>query len=161
MVVDEATIDDGIHDRSIVDVGVDVDVPVEAVRRLAAKGRRVKVTMRDGVVTSVDGRTNLDRGRTKRLADVDQRRALRAMYPTCAIPDCPVRLRHCQIHHLDVWDLGGATDMANLLPICDSHHDAVHHRGLTLQLHPTTRVLTVTHADGTSVTIAPPYAFAA
>src|SRR6185436_11397427 len=65
MVVDEATIDDGIHDRSIVDVGVDVDVPVEAVRRLAQRGRQVKVTMRDGVVTCVDGRTNLDRGRTK------------------------------------------------------------------------------------------------
>jgi len=161
LVVDEPTVDGGFHDRSIIDVGVDVELPIEAIRRLAQRGRQVRVTMRDGVVTSVNARTNLNRGRTKRLADVDQRRALRAMYPTCAVPDCPVRYRDCEIHHLHDWDHGGPTNIDRLLPLCDCHHDAIHHRGMILELHPITRLLTVTYPDGTTTVTPPPYAFAA
>lgn len=48
--------------------------------------------------------TVLDQGRATRLATKDQRRALRAMYETCAIPGCTVRSRHCEPHHV-AWSL--------------------------------------------------------
>jgi len=94
------------------------------------------------------------------LANLDQRRALRAMYPTCAVPDCPVRFRDCKIHHIDPWKPGGFTDIDKLLPLCDCHHDALHHRGWTVRLEPGTRYLTVTRPDVQPITVPPPYAFA-
>lgn len=48
------------------------------------------------------------------------------MYPTCAIPWCPVRYDHTQPHHLHPWETGGPSDLSNLLPLCPSHHHAVH-----------------------------------
>jgi hypothetical protein len=56
----------------------------------------------------------LDVGRTQRLATVDHRRALRAMYPTCAIPDCRTAFDRCTPHHLIFWTRNGPSDLDNL-----------------------------------------------
>ena len=47
-----------------------------------------------------------------------QRRALRAMYRTCAHPDCTMPFSACKAHHIRWWwrDLG-PTDLDNLIPL--------------------------------------------
>ena len=56
------------------------------------------VVVRNGVVLHAPG--ELDLGRTTRLANRAQRRALRALYATCAIPGCSVRYDRCKLHHV-------------------------------------------------------------
>jgi hypothetical protein len=108
-----------------------------------------------GIVVHAPGQLNL--GRATRLANRAQRRALRAMYPTCGLPDCQVRFDHCDIHHVIWWEPPhlGPTDLDNLLPTCSRHHHAIHDRGWHLKLTPD-RTLTITYPDGTSETTRPP-----
>ena len=101
----------------------------------------------DGVV--------LDLGRTQKLANRNQRRALRAMYKTCGIPGCTIASRHCQPHHVQWVSKLGPTDLCNLLPLCSKHHHAVHEGGWQLVLHPD-RSLTITYPDGHTQTSGPP-----
>ena len=89
----------------------------------------------DGVV--------LNAGREYRLANRHQRRALRAMYRTCAFAGCDVAFSRCEIHHLLEWELLGPTDLANLLPLCARHHHVIHEVGWKLSLDPN-RTLTIT-----------------
>jgi len=109
--------------------------------------------VRDGAIVHAPGR--LDLGRTTRLANAAQRRALRAIYPTCAIPDCPVLFDHCKIHHVHWWRHGGRTDLPNLLPVCARHHTAIHDQGWVVELRPD-RTLTVTLPNGEVMTTGPP-----
>ena len=109
--------------------------------------------MRGGVVLHAPG--CLDLGRTTRVANRAQRRALRALYRTCAIPGCDTRYDLCQLHHIIWWEHGGRTDLANLLPLCVRHHHAVHDNGWHLVLA-ADRSLTVTYPDGTTETAGPP-----
>ena len=106
----------------------------------------------------------LDVGRRQRLATADQRRALRAMYASCFVPECPVPFDHCQVHHITPWTAGrGRTDLGQLVPACTQHHHLIHEGGWTLTLDPD-RTLTITRPDGTvhyrgpSVNRAPPQA---
>ena len=143
------TLLNGLRERSIIDPGHDLTLPVESYRRMACMACIVPTVMNgDGVV--------LDQGRGRRLATKDQRRALRAMYETCVIPDCSVRSRHCEPHHVALWTKHhGPTDIDNLVPVCSRHHHAVHEGGWHLVLHPD-RSLTVTYPDGTIRTNGPP-----
>ncbi len=90
----------------------------------------------------------LDVGRQCRLANRAQRRALRAMYRTCAHPDCTVPFDSCRIHHVIYWERGGPSDLDNMLPLCERHHHLVHEGGWTLQLFPDRRTTWRT-PDGT------------
>jgi hypothetical protein len=72
---------------------------------------------------------SLRTGRDLRLANRAQRRALRAMYRTCAHPGCRVPFADCFIHHVTPWDDGGLTDLDNLLPLCGHHHHLIHDTG--------------------------------
>jgi len=76
----------------------------------------------------------LDVGSGRRLASREQRRALRAMYRTCAVPGCTVGFDRCQVHHLAPWNRFQRTALAELCPLCSEHHDRVHHRGWQLEL---------------------------
>lgn len=102
--------------------------------------------MRAPVVFNSDGAV-LDLGRSQRLANRDQRRALRAMYRTCGFPGCDVAVDRCEIHHVTAWDRFGPTDLANLLPLCAFQHHVVHEGGWTLTLDPD-RTVTLTRPDG-------------
>ena len=94
--------------------------------------------------TQIDGRSvPIDVGRSKRLATVHQRRALEAVHPTCAIPDCEVIFDHCNVHHIEYWENGGATDLNNMVPLCSRHHHATHEGGWKLELDPETRELLI------------------
>lgn len=144
VVVDWMTMHDGLHAESIVDAGTGIELPVDTIRRMACTANIIPVVLNsDGVV--------LDLGRGQRLATTAQRRALRVMYSTCAIPWCGTRFDYCQPHHLVPWDPtngAGPTDMANLVPLCSRHHHAVHEGHWKLSLDPTTRLLTIRLPDG-------------
>ncbi|MEP4593339.1 MAG: HNH endonuclease signature motif containing protein, partial [Ilumatobacter sp.] len=108
---------------------------------------------RNGVVLHAPG--NLDLGRATRLANRAQRRALRGLYATCAIPGCSTGFDRCKLHHVVWWRNGGATDLDNLLPVCSRHHHAIHDGGWNVQLGPN-RELTLTLPDGTVRNTGPP-----
>ena len=145
---------DGVRDIVDVDLGGDIHLPVETLRRMACTANIIPVVMNTaGVVVDI--------GRTQRLANRAQRRALQAMYPTCAIPGCHVRYQHCQPHHIEDFRRGGSTNMHNLLPLCSKHHDLAHEGGWHLAMNPTTRIPTITLPDGTVMTNGPPHAHTA
>jgi predicted HNH restriction endonuclease len=99
------------------------------------------------IIVDSEGKS-LDAGRTIRHANRRQRRALRAMYSCCAFGDCDIAFDRCEIHHVLPWELGGLTDLANLIPICSHHHHVVHEGGWRLDLADD-RTLTITQPDGT------------
>ncbi len=136
-----------------VDWGLPVELPWSVLEDLFGATDPSVVVVRNGVVLYAPGQ--LDLGRSTRLASKAQRRALRALYPTCAIPGCGVRFRHTQPHHIAWWEQGGATDFANLLPLCDRHHHCVHDKGWRLRLG-AGRDLVVVLPDGQVMTTGPP-----
>ena len=103
----------------------------------------------------IDAPGELNLGRTTRLANRAQRRALGAVYATCAIPGCCVRYSRTKLHHVIWWEHGGLTDVDNLLPVCEQHHHKIHHDGWILRLQPD-HTLTITLPDGTIMTTGPP-----
>ena len=134
--VDLETLQHGLHTGGTCRTALGGDLPVETVRRLACGAEILPVVL--------DGRSvPIDVGRSKRLATVHQRRALEAMHPTCAIPDCEVIFDHCNVHHIEYWEIGGSTDLNNMVPLCSRHHHAAHEGGWKLKIDPETRNLTI------------------
>jgi Domain of unknown function (DUF222) len=145
VVVDATQVDaDG---RATVDWGLPVDVPDEVLRDVAARAKLH--------VVAVWPPADLDLGRRQRLASAAQRRVLRALYPSCAMPGCDVRFARTKMHHVWWWEHGGPTDLDNLLPICNRHHHCVHDLGWELKLLPD-RTLEITLPDGDTVETGPP-----
>jgi hypothetical protein len=112
------------------------------------------VVVCNGVVLHAPGELNL--GRTTRLANRAQRRALRGLYSTCGIPGCAVHYDRCKLHHIIWWSNGGNTDLDNLIPVCSMHHANIHNDGWTIELGPN-RQLTLRLPDGTIHTTGPPH----
>ena len=156
VVVDTATAD-GAGGPSV-DWGLPVEVPHRVLASLMGEGTVHTVVVRNGVVLHAPG--ELDLGRTTRLANRAQRRALRALYSGCAIPGCSVRYDRCKLHHIRWWRHGGRTDLANLIPLCTHHHSKVHDAGWVLELGPN-RELVVRFPDGTVRNTGPPRRVAA
>jgi hypothetical protein len=132
---------------------IPVEVPWRVLAELAGDADIHTVVIRNGVVLHAPGNLNL--GRTTRLANRAQRRALRGLYSTCAIPGCGVRYDHCKLHHVIWWRHGGCTDLDNLLPVCSRHHHNIHDSGWDVTLGPN-RQLTIRYPDGTTQTTGPP-----
>ena len=140
VVIDLQTLMHGMHQRSVIRTGHDVELPIETIRRMACEAEIIPVVLgSNGVV--------LDVGRATRLASRYQRKALEVMYPTCAIPQCCVPHSQCQPHHIRYWRDDGTTDMNNLVPLCSSHHRSVHEGGWKLSMHGTDRQLAITRPD--------------
>jgi hypothetical protein len=67
-------------------------------------------------------------GRSRRLATASQRTAVLAGSDGhCYWPGCAVPAHRCEVDHLRGWEQGGATDIANLAPLC-GHHNRFKHR---------------------------------
>ncbi len=94
-------------------------------------------------------------GRTTRLASRAQRRALCALYPTCAVPGCCVAYEFTKPHHVHYWEHGRPTDLHNLLPLYSKYHHCAHEGGWSFTLQ-ANRTLTITRPDGTILTTGPP-----
>jgi hypothetical protein len=97
----------------------------------------------------------LDMGRSIRLANADQRRALAIRDGGCAFPDCGLPARLCDAHHIDPWAPPGhgPTNIDNLVLVCAAHHRRLHradkkHRW-RCRLDPATRRPQFLRPDGT------------
>jgi hypothetical protein len=150
VVIDTTVTADG---APVVDWGLPAEIPDRVLQELYGDADTHTVIIRGGVVLHAPGQLNL--GRCTRLANRAQRRALRALYATCAIPGCAVRFDNCTIHHVHWWRHGGRTDFCNLLPLCSKHHHLVHEGGWNLHLA-ADRTLTITLPDATTMTTGPP-----
>ncbi len=140
IIIDLDTIVDGLHEHSVCEFGDGTIIPIGMARRLACNASIIPVVLNgDGVP--------IDLGRKQRLANRHQRRALRAIYRTCAFDGCDVPFHRCEIHHLREWGHGGFTDLKDLLPTCPHHHHLVHEGGWTLTLA-LDRTLTILRPDG-------------
>jgi hypothetical protein len=139
--------------RPSLDWGADVDLPHEVLETLRPTASVYAISVRSGVIIDAPGQ--LDLGRDTRLANRAQRRAFNGLYSTCAIPGCCVRYSRTKLHHIIWWRHGGRTDLANLIPLCEIHHQMVHHEGWTISLG-ANRELTVTLPDGQVMTTGPP-----
>ncbi len=132
---------------------IPVELPPRVLAELADDATVTSVVVRNGVVLHAPGALNL--GRSSRLANRAQRRALRGLYSTCAIPGCAVHYDRCKLHHIVWWRNGGETNLDNLLPVCTKHHTKIHHDGWVVHLG-TDRVLMLTLPDGTRRSTGPP-----
>lgn len=132
---------------------IPIEVPQRVLAEMLVDHPVESVLVRDGVVHHAPGRLNL--GRSTRLANRAQRRALRGLYSTCAIPGCDTHFDRCKLHHVTWWRHGGTTDLDNLLPICVRHHSRVHDAGWVVALG-RQRELTITFPDGTIRCTGPP-----
>lgn len=139
--------------KPVIDWGIPVELPPRALEELFPRSDAHPVIVLNGVVLHAPG--EMDLGRSSRLASRAQRRALRSLYATCAVPGCAVKFEHCKPHHVHFWEDGGPTDLANLLPLCCVHHHRVHDCGWKLTLLPN-RILTITYPDGAVQTTGPP-----
>ncbi len=122
--IDAETLLHGEHAGTRLDLG-QFGLPVETIRRWACLGEITPI------IVGVDG-TRLLLGRTERLANREQRRALPALYRTCAC--CDVVFEHCEIHHVIYFDPDGRSDIDNMIPLCHRHHHLAHEGGWKLAL---------------------------
>jgi len=137
----------------IVDWGLPVEVPFSVLRELFEMTDPDVVVVANGLVLHAPG--VLDLGRTTRLANRAQRRALAGLYGTCAVQGCTVHYDRCRLHHIVWWRNGGRTDLSNLLPVCQHHHTTLHNEGWLVELGPN-RELTITIPTGQVLRNGPP-----
>lgn len=145
---------DPVTGGPIIDWGdPNINLPWTVLLDLAEQADIHTIIIDNGTIIRAPGKLHL--GRTNRLANRDQRRLLRALYPTCAITDCTVTYKHCKIHHIIQWEHHGPTDIEILIPVCNHHHTQLHTEHWKLHLHPN-RTLTITYPNGTQTTTTPP-----
>jgi hypothetical protein len=95
-------------------------LPDRVLRRLLCAGR-VRTVLRDGQGSV------LDLGRSHRLVSDKLFRALMVRdHGHCAHPGCG-NTQSLQAHHVVHWLDGGRTDLANLVLLCEAHHQSHHH----------------------------------
>ena len=97
-------------------------LPLADAERLACDAAVARAVIKDGVVP-------LELGRSVRDPSEAQRRALSAIWATCAHPTCDRPFAWCELHHVHHWERGGRTDVGWLLPLCSTHHH-LHHKGV-------------------------------
>jgi hypothetical protein len=137
----------------VAEFSIGVEIPARVLATLAGDADIHAVVVRNGIVLYAPGELNL--GRSTRLANRAQRRALRGLYKHCAIPGCTVAYDRCKLHHIIWWRNQGRTDLDNLLPVCSVHHANIHHDNWHIALGPN-RELTLRLPDGSIHTTGPP-----
>jgi hypothetical protein len=137
----------------VCEFSIPVEIPARVLATLAGDADVSAVVVRNGVVLYAPGELNL--GRSTRLANRAQRRALRGVYRSCAIPGCGVAYHRCKLHHIIWWRHNGRTDLDNLIPVCSVHHGRIHNDAWVIELGPN-RELTLTLPDGSIHTTGPP-----
>jgi hypothetical protein len=137
--MDARTSCEGRHADTMCETQDGDPIPVATAQRLCCEAA---ITM---VIVEADG--TVRRLVEERTANRRQRRALAAMYATCAHPDCRVPFSQCRIHHIVWWSKGGPTVLDNLVPLCSQHHHQVHEGGWNLSMTPD-RTLTWLRPDG-------------
>jgi hypothetical protein len=152
VVVIDATQTNGVG-GPVLDWGLPIELPASVLDDVLGRRDPDVVIVANGVVLHAPGRLNL--GRTTRLANRAQRRALQGLYATCAVPGCAVHYDRCKLHHVIWWRNGGRTDLDNLLPVCQHHHSLLHNNGWDVSLG-ANRELEIRVPDGTTMREGPP-----
>jgi hypothetical protein len=81
----------------------------------------------------VDPKDNrFDLSRAQRRASGTQRRLLWIRDGGCTFPGCERPPGWCEAHHIQFWEDGGPTDLANLALLCARHHHLCHEGGFRL-----------------------------
>jgi hypothetical protein len=78
-------------------------------------------------------------GRETRQISRRLRRALEHRDRTCVVPGCGAT-RGLHAHHIQHWEDGGLTELANLVLVCPHHH-RLHHRGVITITGPAQRLV--------------------
>ena len=100
-------------------------IPAEVARRLACDAHVVlSVEAPDGSI--------LDQGRARRDPTVAQRIEIARRDKGCRFPGCTFT-EFTDVHHVQHWVHGGATDLDNLVTLCGRHHRAVHELGWVME----------------------------
>ena len=90
-------------------------VSAEDVRRMAIYAGISVLLISDGIPLYL--------GREARLGSPGQRKALEALYETCAVKTCQTPGHLCEIHHLNGgWKTGTPTDIDQLVLVCKWHN---------------------------------------
>ncbi len=102
-----AVIDADAPDQTgpVAEFSIPVEIPARILAELAGDADTHAIIVRNGIILHAPGQ--LDLGRTTRLANRAQRRALRGLYKHCAIPGCTVAYDRCKLHHIIWWTNGG------------------------------------------------------
>lgn len=141
ILVDAESLANGPHDDTVRETRNGTELAFDTIERLCCDAfvRRVILDAAGNVI---------DVGRRSRTATDAQWSALNAMYSACSWAGCDRPVSWCQAHHIHEWENGGLTDLDNLIPLCSTHHHAVHEGGYTIKLLPD-RTLRIFRPDGT------------
>jgi hypothetical protein len=143
VVIDHLTLTKGSHSGSIHETAGGHRLPPQSISRLFCEATVQRVVLDNR-------RVPIEVGRKHRTATDGQWQAIRAIYLGCAWPACDRPLSWCQLHHIREWEHGGATDLCNLVPLCNHHHHQVHEGGWRVKLHADRR-LDILRPDRTGV----------
>ena len=94
-------------------------LPKYLTEKYTCEGQLIPVWETEGTPVAV--------GRTQRIVPDRTRRLVEDRDKGCRFPDCTSK-GYLEVHHMEHWRDGGATDPDNLLCLCSHHHDE-HHRG--------------------------------
>ncbi len=108
----------------------------DGTRITAGEARRLACTA--GIIPAVLGGESevLDLGRSQRLFNPAQRRALALNQRTCRAEGCDVVSTWCEAHHRDPWAHGGRTDLEKGELLCSYHHHRAHDERYRTTRHP-------------------------
>ena len=118
-----------------VNIIVDADDTARLPSQPAAESRDLLRSIINGFLSvqirGAGGRI-LNLGRTSRLVNAAQTKALLTRWNhRCATPGCN-HTRWLQFHHIKDWASGGLTDLDNLIPLCPTHHTMITSGELTI-----------------------------
>ena len=115
--------------------GLGVGVLADGTPITAGQARRLACNA--GILPAVlGGRSEvLDLGRTRRLYNGPQRKALGVQHRECQAEGCTIPATWCEAHHAgDPWSRGGKTDLAEAKLLCSWHHHRAHDERYSVKL---------------------------
>ena len=111
VLIDATTLLEGEHADTYIDLGLDVDLPVETIRRMATSA-----DVWTPVITAANG-INLHLGTIQTPGQPRPATHPARHVPTCAMPGCQVPFDKTEIHHIDWFGpANGRTDIDDLAP---------------------------------------------
>jgi hypothetical protein len=98
-------------------------------RITAAQARRLACTAKILPAVLNGASLPLDLGRSQRLFNTPQRKAMGIRDKTCRTEGCEIPASWCEAHHLNPWHTGGRTDLDDGVLFCSHHHHRAHDPG--------------------------------
>jgi len=100
----------------------------ETARELAARAPSFARILTDPVTSAI-----LDFDRSKYAVPADLTAVLRLQHETCSAPGCNRPAQQCDLDHTTAYSDDGTTCLANLAPLCPTHHNLKHHSSVSVR----------------------------